>query len=350
MADKYFIRYGDGFSDYMTKDEIKEQIEIGTEDAASRGKINPLTESERDYLLELCTWEGKFASVEPGKEVVVSNDEGTLKVSTRCGVSIDRTSALAVDEKILCMDTAELAHIDYSFKPIKPVVYDEMCAMRHAQQNTIIPVYYGAMPNLGTYTHPDGPCENWAELLPLGKIDEARENQEVAVEHSVRDIVRVASCMYEAGADGINLDTVGASGDADALAAFLAVREIRAKYPDFCIEAGMAGEFFLGMHGELEFDGMRLAGMYPHQQVKVAEAAGVTIFGPTVNTNSSKSFPWNLARVVTFTKACSEAANIPIHPNVGMGVGSMCLTDSVPLDAASRADKAIVEIGKADGL
>jgi dimethylamine--corrinoid protein Co-methyltransferase len=53
---------------------------------------------------------------------------------------------------------------------------------------------------------------------------------------------------------------------------------------------------------------------------------------------------------VTFTKACSEAANIPIHPNVGMGVGSMCLTDSVPLDAASRADKAIVEIGKADGL
>ncbi|MCL2883212.1 MAG: [dimethylamine--corrinoid protein] Co-methyltransferase, partial [Coriobacteriia bacterium] len=185
MADKYFIRYGDGFSDYMTKDEIKEQIEIGTEDAASRGKINPLTESERDYLLELCTWEGKFASVEPGKEVVVSNDEGTLKVSTRCGVSIDRTSALAVDEKILCMDTAELAHIDYSFKPIKPVVYDEMCAMRHAQQNTIIPVYYGAMPNLGTYTHPDGPCENWAELLPLGKIDEARENQEVAVEHSV---------------------------------------------------------------------------------------------------------------------------------------------------------------------
>jgi dimethylamine--corrinoid protein Co-methyltransferase len=350
MADKYFIRYGDGFGDYMTKDQIKEEIEVGTQDAAERAKINPLTDSEKEYLLDICCSPAKFMAVEPGKEVPVSNDEGTLKVSTRCNVFVDRTTALAIDQQILCMDSAELAHIDYSYKPIKPIIFDEICAMQHAQQNTIIPVYYGAMPNLGLYTHPDGPVQNWAELLPLGKIDEAREAQEAAIEHSVKDIVKVASAMYEAGADGINLDTTGASGDPDAMAGFLAVKEIRAKYPDFCIEVGMAVEFILGMHGGLEFEGTRLAGLYPHEQVKVAEAAGVSIFGPTVNTNSSKSFPWNLARVVTFTKACSEVATIPIHPNVGMGVGSMCLTDSVPLDAASRADKAIVEIGKADGL
>ena len=104
------------------------------------------------------------------------------------------------------------------------------------------------------------------------------------------------------------------------------------------------------MHGKLEYAGERLAGMYPHEQVKLAEKAGASIFGPTVNTNSSETFAWNLARTCTFIKACSEVSSIPIHPNVGMGVCAMSLTDSVPLDAASRADKALVELCRADGL
>jgi DNA-binding transcriptional MerR regulator len=37
----------------------------------------------------------------------------------------------------------------------------------------------------------------------------------------------------------------------------------------------MAGEFILGMHGGLQFEGKTLAGLYPHEQVKLAEAAGV---------------------------------------------------------------------------
>lgn len=351
MSDQeIFTRYGDGYAAYLTKDEVKKDIERGVEDAASRGKIDPLSEAEKNYLYDIITMPQKMASVEPGKEVVLSSDEGTLKASVRCGVSIDRTTACAVEERILCMDSVELAHIDYSFKPIKPIIFDEQVAMRHAQLNTIVPVFYGAMPNLGLYTKPDGPVGNWAELLPAGKIKEAKEAQEEAVQHAVKDIVTVAERMYEAGADAINLDTVGASGDADALAAFTATAEIHKRHPDFPVEMGMAGEFFLGMHGGLTFDGQKLAGMYPHDQVKIAEKAGASIFGPTINTNSSESFPWNLARTVTFIKACSQAASIPIHPNVGMGVCSMSLTDSVPLDAASRADKALVEICGVDGL
>ncbi len=347
---KYFTRYGDGYSTYMTKDEIKKDVERGVEDAASRGKIDPLTEAEKSYIVDIITMPAKMASVEPGKEVVLSSDEGTLKASVRCGVSIDRTTAVAVEERILCMDSAELAHIDYSYKPIKPIIFDEVCAMQHAELNSIIPLFYGAMPNLGLYTKPDGPYDNWAELLPAGKVAEAREAQEKAAEQAAKDIVSVADHMVEAGADALNMDTVGASGDADALAAFTAMKEIHRKYPDFPVEMGMAGEFFLGMHGKLTFEGEQLAGMYPHEQVKIAEKAGAAIFGPTINTNSSETFAWNLARTCTFIKACSEESTIPIHPNVGMGVCSMCLTDSVPLDAASRADKAIVEIGRADGL
>jgi predicted nucleotidyltransferase len=55
-------------------------------------------------------------------------------------------------------------------------------------------------------------------------------------------------------------------------------------------------------------------------QLKIAEKAGVHVFGPVVNTNTRRSTPWNLARAVTFVKAVSEEATSPVHPNVGMGL------------------------------
>jgi dimethylamine--corrinoid protein Co-methyltransferase len=134
------------------------------------------------------------------------------------------------------------------------------------------------------------------------------------------------------------------------LAALKAIEIIKQKYPDLGIEMGMAGEFIIGMHGQLEYDGVRLAGLYPHMQVKLAEKAGANIFGAVINTNSNMSFPWNLARTVTFIKACTEAASIPVHVNVGMGVGAIPMNEVPPVDAVTRADKALVEIGKADGL
>ena len=55
-----------------------------------------------------------------------------------------------------------------------------------------------------------------------------------------------------------------------------------------CIEIGMSGEFILGMHGGLSYDGVRLAGLYPHKQLALAEKAGVTIFGPNINTDTDR--------------------------------------------------------------
>ena len=78
--------------------------------------------------------------------------------------------------------------------------------------------------------------------------------------------------------------------------------------------------------------------------------AGVTIFGPAINVNTSKSLPFNLARSLTYTKACSEASEIPVHANLGMGVGGVPMVLSPPVDALSRASKAHVEICRLDGL
>ncbi|MEG0661910.1 MAG: hypothetical protein RR472_01395, partial [Anaerovoracaceae bacterium] len=177
--------------------------------------------------------------------------------------------------------------MDYSYKAIKNIAPEEAMTMEQAQQQTIIPLFYGAMPNMGLYTKPDGPVENWSMLLPDGKIKEAMEAQEKAAELCAEDMIYIGSIMAEAGADGLQFDTAGASGDADALAALNASKVLSEKYPDLCITMGMANEFHLGMHGRLKFEGDKLAGQYPAKQVKTCEKAGVKSYGCVVNTNSS---------------------------------------------------------------
>jgi dimethylamine--corrinoid protein Co-methyltransferase len=113
---------------------------------------------------------------------------------------------------------------------------------------------------------------------------------------------------------------------------------------------GMSSEFVLGMHGEIYFDGERLAGMFPHKQVKMVEAAGGDIFGVAVNTNTSRSVPWNLSKATTFVKHTVEEASIPVHPNVGMGVCGIPMMVQTPIDCVTRTAKALAMIGKADGL
>jgi len=346
---KIYTRMGDGSVVELSESDLKQDLEEGTRDAAERAKISPLSRDELAYLFDIYSAPYRFVSVERGNEVVLSYDAATLKIR-RVGISTHRIQSLQIYEKILGADTAELDHVDYSFKPVKSIMAYEQTELEQALLMMTIPLFYGAMPNLGSYTQPDGPCPNPMELLPQGKIAEARAAQEEMVEHAVKDMVYVASTMYEAGADGINFDTTAAAGDADFLATLRAVEILRKKYPQMCIEMGMSGEFILGMHGELTYDGVNLAGLYSHKQVELAEKAGVTIFGPAINTNTDKSCAWNTARAVTFTKACVENAHIPIHANVGMGVGGIPVTETPPVDSVSRASKAMVEIGRLDGL
>jgi dimethylamine--corrinoid protein Co-methyltransferase len=346
---KYFSRLGDGHPIDMTENEIMAALVEGSEDAADRGKVSPLSEDEYKYLLEIFCAPYRFISVEPGNETILTYDAGTLKIQ-RVGVHVDRIQALHIYEKLLGADTLELAHVDYSFKPVKPILSYEQSVLEKALMETHVPLFYGAMPNLGLYSQPDGPFPNPSELLPLGKIKEARESCEMAVDAAVKDIVYVGSAMYESGADGINLDTVGAAGDGDFLASLKASEILKKKHPDICIEMGMAGEFILGMHGELTYQGERLAGMYAHDQVRMAEKAGVTIYGPVVNIKASRSVPWNLSRALVLTKACSQTANILIHANMGMGVGGVPMTNHPPIDTTSRVSKAMVEICRLDGL
>jgi dimethylamine---corrinoid protein Co-methyltransferase len=348
MDKKYFSRMGDGSIVYMTKEEIQADIAEGIADAAKRGKIEPLSAEDAERIYEIITMPGTVVGVEHGRQVVSTSDDGSF-----CKVKdspIDRMTQMIIYERFLGADSVDMGQTDYNYKTAKAVVVEEVTLGKSMLNYLVMPVLYGGMPNLGYYTKPDGPVDNWAELLPAGRVEEALKAQEEAVDYAVHDIVYVAKVMREAGIDGINLDTAGAAGDADFLAALIAAKEISTNWPELGIEMGMAGEFVLGMHGKLEYEGTRLAGLYPHKQVKLAEAAGVSIFGPVVNTNTNRSLAWNLARTCTFIKACSEVATIPIHPNVGMGVCGVPMTEVLPVDAVTRVGKALIEICNVDGL
>jgi dimethylamine--corrinoid protein Co-methyltransferase len=347
-------RMGDGHAVEMTADEIRADVLAGTEDAADRGRIPALTEQECDWLVELFCRPDRIVGVEQGHEVVLT-DDGSVNAlygaqsSSGVGVPVSREMGIRVYERAFCMDTMEVGHPDYSFKPVRPIVALEQQAMESTLLSTIVPMYYGAMPNLALYARPDGPFPNPADLLPMGKIDEARAAQEEAAEYCYRDMVYVARKMWEVGADGINFDTTASAGDVEFLATLRAVEEL-AGTTGLTIEVGMAAEFVMGMHGKVTYRDTRLAGLYPHEQVKLVEAAGAHVFGPVVNTNTRHSSAWNVSRAATFVKACSEAATIPVHANVGIGVGGVPMCETAPVSMVTRAGVAMVEIGKADGL
>ena len=155
--------------------------------------------------------------------------------------------------------------------------------------------------------------------------------------------------MHQAGADGINLDTTGAAGDAEFYATLQGVENV-IKETGMAVEVGMSGEMIQGMHMELTYQGKRLAGLWTHEQGKLVAKAGASIFGPTVNTRVGKSFPWNVAYSVTLVKKCVEEVPIPVHVNMGMGVCGIPMVETVPVECASRAARAMVTIANVDGI
>lgn len=349
-----FTRLGDGATVTVTRDELRRDIAAGSEAAAEKGKIPALEERELEYLEEMFASPHRLWGVERGHELVLTKDGSanaiySSRISSGVAAPLGREAAVRLFETAFAFDTMEVGHTDYSVKPAKFLASLEQEHMELLQQVTIVPLFYGFMPNLGLYYRPDGPYPNPSDLLPKGRIAEAREAQEEALEACRDDIVWLSRQMVAATADGLNYDTVASTGDADFLAALTACEEVTSTTGQ-PVEIGMASEMVLGFHGELEYDGVRLAGLWPHQQLELVEKAGAAIFGPVVNTNTRKSCAWNVARAVTFVKAVTAAATIPIHPNVGLGVGGVPMCEVAPADMVTRASAAMVEIGRADGL
>jgi dimethylamine--corrinoid protein Co-methyltransferase len=355
MQKKIFTRMGDGELVSMSAGEIKENIQAATRDAARRAEIPQLTTEEIEQLFEIIAEPSRAVSVISGQEVIVTDDGCSMSFYSGqdgggVGVPMSRLQAILTYERALAADTTSMGHSDYSFKPVKPIINFEMNEYYTASMMTTAPFLYGAQPNMGLYFQPDGPHQNPADLLPRGKIKEARDAQEAAAGQLREDLVFVGKKLNAIGCEGLNLDTGGSAGDADFWTALQAVRDLKKAAPNMPVIMGGSGEFVLGMHGEVEFNGKQLAGMYPHEQAEMAQAAGASIYGVAIGTKTTESVAWNIARAATFVKAAVTAVDIPLHVNVGMGVGGVPMMEAPPIDSVTRASKSLVQIGKADGL
>ena len=85
----------------------------GTADAADRGKIEPLSKGDLEQLLEIFTDTNRFVSVEPGNEVPLTHDIGTLRLmgdqgNSGVGIPLGRVQGIQVHERAFCSDTMEL--------------------------------------------------------------------------------------------------------------------------------------------------------------------------------------------------------------------------------------------------
>ena len=335
MPQRIMTRMGDGERVFMEAAELKADLQAGTRDAAERAHIPELEAEELERLIDIFADPSRAVSVRPGEEVVTSDDGGAYQFwgpqsDSSVGIPMSRQQAILAYERGCGADSASLAHVDYSFKPVKAVIDYESYEYHAASLVTTLPLFYGSQPNMGLYYRPDGPHRNPGDLFPLGKIDEAREVQAAAAEHLYKDLLFVGRELARVGCEGLNFDTAASAGDAEFLATLKAVSGLKRDFPHMAVEVGMSGEFVLGMHGRVAFAGQRLAGLYPHQQVKVAEAAGADIFGPAINVVSTESIPWNLARAVTFVKQTVAEASIPVHPNAGMGVCGVPMCEVPP--------------------
>ena len=345
MEPRIVTRQGDGSAVALTRSELRAELEEGTRAAAARARAPELRADELDHLLDIFASRARFSAVDIGDEVVLSFDgSGTPQQGSR----ID---ALVQYEQCLGADTCELYHIDYSYKAVKTIAGAEQQAMKEAQERVTIPVHYGAQPDLGRYSRPDGPCGNWSELLPAMRIDEARAAQEEAVELAVEDMVHVAGAMCGGRRRRRQLRHRR--------------RRRRRRPPGDPARRGapareVPGHGHHGRHGR--------GGRARHaRRARVSAARGwpgssrrgsaassrrpaPPIFGPAVNVNTSRTVAWNVARALTFMKPCMDVARIPVHANVGMGVGGVPMFAFSPVDAVSRCSRACVDILKVDGL
>ena len=349
----YRMRVGSGRLIKMTKEQIKDDVEDGAGEAAQKAHISGLSSSDMDEIIEIMTEPTLTVGLEPGREVVLTTDGSYMKyggISRYAGVPISKEQALWTAERVLGFDTMDLGTTDYSIKPVKSIILDEAVELENCQLFSIVPLLYGAMPNLGIYYQSlGGKWPSPVELLKQGKLDEAKKTQEDAAQDLTTDITYVARIIHQAGADGINLDTTGASGDAEFYATLQSVENL-IKETGMAVEVGMSGEMIQGMHMELEYKGKRLAGLWVHEQGKLVAEAGASIFGPTVNTRLGKSFPWNVGYSVTLVKKCTEEVPIPIHVNMGMGVCGIPMVETVPVECASRAARAMITVANVDGI
>jgi len=199
-----------------------------------------------------------------------------------------------------------------------------------------------------------GPCENWSELLPQGRIARVarrpgggrRDGRARHGQPRRRYVVRRAPTPLT-GDTNRRLGRPGVPGRA------LRATEIvpRPSTRTWALKLGHGGRV-RARHARPA----RVRGQATRRHVGRFSSCGPCRMpappcsARSSTSNTGRSCAWNMARALTFVKPCMAEARIPIHMNAGMAWVA-CRCSSTPWwIAVCRAAKACVDILRLDGL
>jgi dimethylamine--corrinoid protein Co-methyltransferase len=113
MQNNIFVRMGDGQRVLMSSDQVKEDLLAGTQDAAQRAEIPPLTSDELEQLFDIFSDPSRIVSVLPGEEVIVTDDAVcTLfyldQDNSGQGIPMSRVQSVLAYERACAADTVSI--------------------------------------------------------------------------------------------------------------------------------------------------------------------------------------------------------------------------------------------------
>src|SRR5512142_2106667 len=142
---KVLTRMGDASNVELTLDELRAEFEAGSEAAATKAKIPPLTENEIDYLVDMFKAPTRIWGVQRGNEVVMTKDGcvnalNSSRMSSGVTAPVNREVGVRLFESMLGFDSMEVSHNDYSVKPQRFLKALEQVHMELLQETTIFPL------------------------------------------------------------------------------------------------------------------------------------------------------------------------------------------------------------------
>ena len=196
MEKEIITRMGNGQRVKMSPAQVKEDLLAGTKDAADKGRVPELSSADLDHLFDIVADKNRVVGVEPGEEIVFSDDVTTIRMSDDegagggIGLPMSRTLSTLVHERAFAQDSALMETAAGANVPeTKAELNTEMQAIETTQLLLTVPLLYLTGAFLLWYFDPLGPCGNPSELLPQGKIQESRDAQEEAAAKASEDLI-----------------------------------------------------------------------------------------------------------------------------------------------------------------
>ena len=128
---KFFTRMGDGSPVYMTEEEIRSDMKAG---------IDPLSDEDFEKLYDIITMPGTVVGVEPGKQIVLTNDSGGYKINVKSQLPVPKEVEVLVYERCLGCDSVDVGNTDYNYKTAKGVAKREAGALKQALNITSVSI------------------------------------------------------------------------------------------------------------------------------------------------------------------------------------------------------------------